>query len=226
MNTQDLLSELDRRGVVLALTPFSIRYAGPAGAMTPALRAALVANKAEVRALLQARHTPRPAQSGAIPQENGPGSAQDPPGYRKLAARLELARDLPDPALIGDIETAMEDHLAIMAEATGCAEDTAEELLTQFDQLIALYSHGLALAVDGDAQPERLPGDPPPIEPCKVSDDHRRFWRRPAQAGGGWVCALCHPPTDGLEVETYTIPGDGQPLPHLVGEGVYQEALL
>lgn len=69
MNTQTLLTELDQRGITLTLTPTSLRYQAPPGAMTPALRSALVANKLEVRRLLQ------DAPGGETPGKRGDSTA-------------------------------------------------------------------------------------------------------------------------------------------------------
>ncbi|MCP4540119.1 MAG: hypothetical protein GY832_23525 [Chloroflexi bacterium] len=132
-------------------------------------------------------------QPAPIPQE-----IPDPDGYQDLLARLDQVRHLPDVALIGDIEAAMVDHLAVMGAATGCDDSRAEFLAVQFDHLSGLYGEALILP--------QARADPPPSGVCGVHDSHRRYWRRPGV--GGWVCVRCHPPVPGAAVELYEVPGD------------------
>lgn len=119
------------------------------------------------------------------------------------------------------IEAQLDDHLALMAAATGCSDETAEELLAEYDRLMAFY----ALSADGPTgvstetlenlrsreealapAPKRRSGDPPPAAACSVSENHRRWWQRPLNWGGGWVCAICHPAPPGLDAEMWEIP--------------------
>jgi hypothetical protein len=55
---------------------------------------------------------------------------------------------------------------------------------------------------------QRWPDDPPPMTPCRPlgAGEHRRFWRRLDKWVSGWICAICHPPPPGVEVEVWEVP--------------------
>ncbi len=95
------------------------------------------------------QEAPRDAESAEpdeIPRNlagNGPQDVADLPGHRGLVACLALDRELPDADLIGDIETAMEAHLAEMEVATGCPDAEAGRLLAEFDRLTAAMADPL-----------------------------------------------------------------------------------
>ena len=79
-------------------------------------------------------------------------------------------------------------------------------VMYHLDRLDAETDPQSVTAATGRSQSKALtrwPDDPPPVEPCGMSERHRRFWRRPT---GGWVCAVCHPAPPGLEVGTWTLP--------------------
>lgn len=69
MTVLELLENLKKRGVDLAPAGESLRYRAPAGALTPDLRQALAAHKAEVLAHLRGEAVGLPPHVGDWPEE-------------------------------------------------------------------------------------------------------------------------------------------------------------
>jgi|GEM_PF-2221049 len=66
MTILDLLAYLDRRGVILTADGDRLRIEAPAGAVTPAMRAALAERKGEILAALAEAAQPKPAPSEIV----------------------------------------------------------------------------------------------------------------------------------------------------------------
>ena len=136
MDANELLTELDRQGVTLTLTPSSLRYQGPPGAMTPPLRQALQEHKAEVRDLLRggAARAPLSGETPETPRNSAGISPTDAQEGHTLdtGSRAPQGNACETDGLISQLE----DHLAVMAAATGCDETTAEELLGEWERLV------------------------------------------------------------------------------------------
>ena len=121
MDTTTLLRKLAQRGVTLQVVGDRLRWQGPKGAMTPALRAALVDNKAEVRRRLGPQ---RPAKRGDL--AGGPGG-----GDSASSAGGGICHQGGDPLPVQDLE-------ALLAEL-GRLETSADRTDDRIDALMARW---------------------------------------------------------------------------------------
>ena len=229
MDTTTLLRKLAQRGVTLELAGDRLRWQGPKGAMTPALQAALVAHKAEVRQWLGPQ---RPARRGDLSDGPGGDSASSAGGgICHQAEGVKGQEKAPgDPLPIQDLEALLAE-LERLDTAGDRTDEQIDALMAKWERLSPPPSGGngrgecdfdeggngaggdnagdlVASSCHHTAALERLarerwPDDPPPVIPCGWRGNHLAFWRRPT---GGWVCAICHPLPPGLEVERWTLP--------------------
>ena len=68
MTSSEILTELDRRGVVLEPNGDKLRYRAPQGALTPKLREAITENKAEIISTLRRLDDGQPPQLDRPPK--------------------------------------------------------------------------------------------------------------------------------------------------------------
>jgi len=134
MDTTTLLRKLAQRGVTLQVVGDRLRWQGPKGAMTPALRAALVDNKAEVRRRLGPQ---RPAKRGDL--AGGPGG-----GDSASSAGGGICHQGGDPLPVQDLE-------ALLAEL-GRLETSADRTDERIDALMVKWER-LSPPPSGDTAP-------------------------------------------------------------------------
>ena len=148
-----------------------LRWQGPKGAMTPALRAALVANKAEVRRRLGPQ---RPAKRGGL--ADGPGGGDSPSSAgggicHQVEGVKGRERAGGDPLPIQDLEALLAEleRLETSADRT---DERIDALMAKWERLspppsgdnagdqVARFCH----QVEGVKGRERAGGDPLPIQ--------------------------------------------------------------
>lgn len=197
MTAMALLAALRTRGVVLAVEDDALDVDAPLGVLTPDLREALVAHKAELLALLREPTPPAPDPVGTL-RAGGQGFAESV----ALLLRLPLARFAEAPTSLevwvpwhpetlwfvpGETDVATR-----MAEGIGRGRVwTARELA----DLLALSPTPAQARTVARAKLE-LVGEVVEVRPragsapCHVC--HRRCWWRSVH--GRTACATCHPP--------------------------------
>jgi len=156
MDTTTLLHKLAQRGVTLQVVGDRLRWQGPKGAMTPALRAALVDNKAEVRRRLGPQ---RPAKRGGL--ADGPGG-----GDSSSSAGGGICHQVGDPLPVQDLEALLAE-LERLETSGDRTDERIDALMAKWERLSPPPSGGKAYTM-GD--PGRYPlladkGDTKPGEP-------------------------------------------------------------
>ena len=103
----------------------------------------------------------------------------------------------------GDLERWTTAYAISLLEATGLSTSSSTGMHSQRDADAGLGDNVTDVTdVTDVTESDLVLYDPPPSRPCWTSEKHRRFWRRPT---GGWVCARCHPPPPGLQVDQWDV---------------------
>ncbi|MBL8796321.1 MAG: hypothetical protein JNM56_20645 [Planctomycetia bacterium] len=141
MSAADLLHELRQRGVILAADGERLRYGAAPGVLTPELRQALVDQKADIIALLQAEQAVLNERTATAPQR---------PHRRTLASMV--AYDYPDPPEPSEEPVK---PVVLSPSASGCSPGAvnAEHPATLEKAIVLAILRRTALARDKGAWP-------------------------------------------------------------------------